>query len=383
MKLAPAVSLPLLALATLLPVACGRSGSSVARALAWLEREQGDDGLWRSTHHEPLQHGESTTAALVLAMLHVPTVERAHSQPMIDRALAALQRRSAPSPVVPPQLVDFPMYTAAHRLHALVWMQRGDWRAQVDELIDLLRRRQLVEAQGWSPEMPEYGGFGLGDREPRHPEGDDLVGLSATAAVLEALAAAKVPADDPMVRAARTFVERCQHFDGNGEGDGSANGDGDGGFCFTPTRDYRAAKAGFVAVRDGAEEPRSYGTATADGVRALLASGYRADAPRVRAALAWLEQHAATAVPGLEHAPDAELEPSLRLYWFASLAAVGRAVPQHPCAPEWCMLAARGAGAQQRADGSFAGLGPAMKEDDPLVATALALWALAPPPVFR
>ncbi len=359
----------------LLAPACGRSGSAIERALAWLEREQGADGLWHSPTYALLERGESTSAALVLAMLHVPAAERAGVQPMIDRALAALAARDAPSPVVPPDPIDYPIYTAAHRLHALAWLRRDGWREQADTLVALLRRRQLTEAQGWSPDAPEYGGFGLGDRDARHPEGADLVGLSATTAVLEALAAAKVPSGDPIVLAARTFVERCQRLPGAG---------GDGGFCFAPTRDWRAAKAGFVPATNGDDAwPRSYGTATADGVRALLACGHGADSPRVQHALDWLDQNTSERVPGMAAADDPTLEPSLRLYWLATLAAVARAVPHHPRAPEWLRLATAGAGAQQHSDGSFAGLGAAMKEDDPLVATALGLWAIAPAPLFR
>jgi hypothetical protein len=353
--------------------ACGRAGTSSERALGWLASTQAADGLWHSDTYALLERGESTTAALVLAMLHLPAAERAAHEAAIDRALAALASRDAPSAATPPDPIDYPLYTAAHRLHALAWRGRDGWRAQAEPLVALLRRRQLADAQGWPHDAPEYGGFGLGDRDVRHPEGADMVSLSVTTAVLEALAAARVPADDAMVRAARTFVERCQHFE---------RGPGDGGFCFTPTRDWRATKAGFLRL--GADEwPRSYGTATADGVRALLACGHDAATPRVRAALAWLEARAAERVPGMDGATDPTLEPSLRLYWFASLAAVARAVPSHPQALAWQRLAAVGAGALQHADGRFVGLGEAMKENDPLVATALGLWATAPRPLFR
>lgn len=118
--------------------------------------------------------------------------------------------------------------------------------------------------------------------------------------------------------------------------------------------------------------PRSYGTATADGVRALLECGHDPASDRVRAAFGWLDRHAVNTVPGLLP----EFEPSLRLYWAAALTltnrALGRPISAHlPAALRKLVVSC------QRADGSFLGLAGAMKEDDPVVATTLALTVLA------
>jgi hypothetical protein len=346
---------PLAGAALLLAAACARGDAgpdAAERALAWLWSQQDDSGLIRSTTYGVLRRGESLTAAAVLATALHPERRRAPHLPALARALRALTAARERPPRDEP--VDYPCYTLAAHLHALMLLRPPAFRSEAERLVARLRAVQCNEANGWSRADAVFGGFGLGDQEPQKPTGAELVTLSVTAGVLEALAAAGVAASDPMVTDARVFVDRCQHF-----GDAA-----DGGFCAAPTGDARGAKGGV----DAGGRPRSYGTATADGLAALLAAGEPASAPRVRAAAQWLETNATIAVPGL--GPD--FEPSLRVYWAAALArarrAAGLAVGPDPSSIVLPL---------QAADGSFAGLGRAMKEDDPVVATVLALVALA------
>lgn len=344
-------------------VAAQRRAPPLERAVSWLRSQRGADGMWHSATYALLRHGESLTAACALALARLPAPLREAHRDLLDRALAALAAREAPSPPPPPEPVDYPCYTAAHRLHALAATRPDGWREQADTLIAWLRSRQLTASLGWAPTAPEHGAFALGDVVPQHPRGGDLAGLAVTTAVLEALAASDVPRHDPLFTTARVFVERCQ-------------GD-DGGFVYAPGDDWRATKAGHERRADGTSQPRSYGTTTCDGIRALLALGEPATAPRVQRALSWLDARVGTAVPGFEKAADRLLEPSLRLYWLATLAAVARAVPEHPRAAAWRQLVGRELAAHQLSNGRFVGLAAAMKEDDPFVATVLGLSALA------
>ncbi|MBK8100959.1 MAG: hypothetical protein IPK26_28080 [Planctomycetes bacterium] len=347
-------------LAAILLAACGQP-PAVPRALAWLASVQSADGLWHSTTYGLLARGESTTAALTLALALLPEPERTAALPMTARALAGLAARHAPSPAAPPEPIDYPIFTAAHRLHALAILQPVDWQSQATPLVEFLERMQLCERQGWQPDDLPYGGFGLGDLERPKPLGADLIGLAAVTAVVEALAAAG-RSDHPLIARARTFVHRCQQFGRDGD---------DGGFCYAPTGDWRAAKAG-SDHREGRERPRSYGTATADGLRALVACGEPAESSRMRAAVAWLQAHGrSTTVPGLSDM----IESSLRLYWWQTSARCTRASPAS-AGPAGEKPLRQHLVDAQATDGSFVGLGNAMKEDDPLVATALALFAL-------
>lgn len=344
--------------------ACAPPPPGLPRAVRWLASIQGADGLWHSTTYGLLARGESTTATLALAVALLPAAERAAALPLAERALAGLAARQAPSPALAPEPIDYPVFTAAHRLHALAILRPAGWQAQATTLVQWLERQQLSERQGWQSDDLPYGGFGLGDREHPKPLGADLIGLATVTAVVEALRAADVAVDHSIVKRARTFVWRCQQF---------GHDDDDGGFCYAPTGDWRAAKAGSDRAPDGRAQPRSYGTATADGLRALLACGETAGGERVGAAVGWLRRHGTpSAVPGLT---EPMLENSLRLYWWQSAARAGR-TGAWPDSDASLQPLRQPLAAQQRANGAFAGLGMAMKEDDPLVATALALLAL-------
>ena len=101
--------------------------------------------------------------------------------------------------------------------------------------------------------------------------------LSATVTALEALRAAGITASDPDVRKALLFCERCQNF-------GDEPAFDDGGFHFIYDDGVRN-KAGVAGMdRQGRERYVSYGSATADGFRALLNCGLPRDHPRVAAA---------------------------------------------------------------------------------------------------
>lgn len=217
-----------------------------------------------------------------------------------------------------------------------------------------LRRLQCSRANGWLESDPAYGGFGLGDRVPKKPRGGDFVTLSTTVTALEALQIAGVPSNDPLVDAARTFVERCQYF---------APQQSNGGFFAVPTNEWRGGKGG----TDEAGQKRAYGSATADGLRALVACGFAVDHARVVAAANWLRPHRdATRVPGLLP----EFEPALRHYWAASRARTWHLLGEYlQPAPPWLLE-------RQRDDGAFVGFSSAMKEDEPVVATVLALFAI-------
>jgi hypothetical protein len=105
---------------------------------------------------------------------------------------------------------------------------------------------------------------------------------------------------------------------------------------------------------------RSYGSATADGVLALRAAGAPAEP-----ALRWLRSHHRTdEAPGF---PDARRRFALGLRFYYA-AACAEAAPELPVAP---LLG------PQRLDGSFVNPELLVKEDDPLIATAFAVRALA------
>jgi squalene-hopene/tetraprenyl-beta-curcumene cyclase len=329
-----------------------------ARALDWLYAQQDSDGRFASAMHGVLRPGWSLTAAVLAATAQLPPRLAAPHAEGIARAFQCLLAAADAGGAIgiDGDAIDYPTYTSALLLQALALLQPAGWRERANQQVARLRRVQLDESLGWREDDDAFGAFGFGLRREPKPLGAGLVDIALQRTVLEALRAAGVPAGDPVVRRALAFVRRCQQADG--------------AFCFAPSPPFRASKAGFARGADGREHPLGYGTATADGLRALLAGGAGDGDPAVVAARAWLlRQPALLPVPGLPLDAAPPVEPALRFYWFATRAAVTQPLP--PRAELLRELAAR-----QRADGSFAGE-PGMKEDEPLVATCHALAALA------
>jgi len=372
-----------LALLPLLLCACARTPArtpeeAAARALEFLFAQQAGDGAIRSDVHGVLKPGCSLTATVLLAAALLPEHFRTPHGEGIARALAFLAKATGPDGAIGlgGDVVDYPTYTSAHYLHALCLLQPPGWRPLADLQLTHLRALQLGKAQGWQPDDFAYGAFGFGVRSEPKPLGAELVNLPLVTSVVEAARAAGVQTGDPMLIDALRFVERCQRFRCE------ADPEGDGGFFFTPEPDFRRSKAGDETGKDGVVRGRSYGTTTCDGIRALEACGGSRE--RWAVAWEWLQKNGVDPplnfrlhhVPGLPVDASPPVEPAVRLYWWASLARL--AAPTHTRIYQawhnalWPQLAPL-----QRGDGAFIGLSDRMKEDDPIVATSLVLFALS------
>jgi hypothetical protein len=277
----------------------------------------------------------------------------------------------------------YPLYSIANGIIVLNLARNQRHAASRDALVAALRERQLTEQTGWSRADPAHGSWGYFDGIPVRPPGprlpEDLAAtlpgnLSSTLFAAGALHLAGVPASDPSMQAARGFVERCQNF---AEPSGPAD---DGGFFFSPSVPD-SNKAGPIGGAEGRQ--RSYGSMTADGVRALLRLGAPPDHPRVLAAGAWLERHFdAERNPG-DFAPGREIRRASSYYYWAWTAAhamrdLGKTTVQRGGQEiHWARALAGALLALQRADGSWANPASEMREDDPVVATSFAAAALS------
>jgi squalene-hopene/tetraprenyl-beta-curcumene cyclase len=174
---------------------------------------------------------------------------------------------------------------------------------------------------------------------------------------------------------ALVFLERCQNFP-----------KGDGGFCASAT-DPSMNKAG---------EHVSYGSASSDGLRGLLRCGLKIEDPRVVAARGWVEKHLSTEVhPG--DFPEGRYydRDSLFLYYLWSTAHALAALERNGATlsekeKAWQKSVRAKLISLQKPDGSWSNPASATREDDPLVATPLAMavlvltngapWGLSPKP---
>jgi Squalene-hopene cyclase C-terminal domain len=335
-----------------------RERSSLTRAAQFLWAQQAADGGFHSATYGLLRSGQSLTPLVLGALLRIPDATLPAPAGAVDRAIAFIRRQTSVDGAVGVTggVADYPNYATALAVDALVAAQRrlpavahkakaGSWAADIAPMVAQLRAQQFSEANGWTPEHPAYGGWGMGGAIRRPPDAGH-VDLSMTRFVLDALRASGVDGSDPAMTRARVFLERSQNHDG--------------GFFFSPVTPA-LNKAG-----QRAEGFVSYGTATADGVLALRASGVPESDDRIARGIAWLDRnHQSDRVPGFD--PGLDDVESPRAFWRTGLrfyyaAAIARVRPQQRVRlPE------------QADDGSFRNANGCVKEDDPLIATTFAI----------
>ena len=302
---------------------------AIAKAAKILWSKQGPDGGWHSETYGLLKSGQSLTPFVLLALLDAPDAPK----DAVDRAFRFIRAGTNAQGEVgrsDPSLEDYPNFATSLALRAL--RREGQ---PVDSLASALRAQQFGEQNGWRRDDPAYGGWGMGG-PVRRPPNPGHVDLCMTRHVLQAIG-------DPSGRA-KKYLERCRN--------------GDGGYMFSPVV-LDANKAGVG---------KSYGTATADAILAL-----RALEEPVATALEWLTRHhRVDGVPGFEE--GSKWRDGMLYYYLAASAQAFKAANAGPAG--WQREMVRSLIARQRDDGSFKSASFLMKEDDPLIATTLALLAL-------
>jgi hypothetical protein len=322
----------------------------LARGARFLVARQSADGAWRSDVYAQFRDGTALTPLVLTALQDAaPFSDTAAARETASAWLAGFARPDGTIDEGPDGL-SYPTYTAALSVMALSHPENGQHRAARDVWLNHLLARQLTEANGWSPADVHYGGWGYYAGVPRKPARGQSVpaqhllesNLSATVFALDALAAAGVLTDGvrgPAAVCVRRLAEGGVHF---------VTGD--------PLRN----KAGVVTTADGGVRYRGYGSVRMDAARAARRLGL----PEVNTAEAvTFDRH-----PG-DYPPEREANRDAVYFYFARSAAktLGRRAAGLPAA-----LLAR-----QRADGSWANPVELVRENDPMLATAYAVSALA------
>jgi hypothetical protein len=331
-----------------------RIDTAIDRANSFLLARQSPDGAWRSHVYGFFKDGPSLTGH-VAANIDDPAAT--------DRAAAYLASLVGENGKSPAQLgLIYPVYTSADAIRLLRPPRYG---AAHDTWRDVLLRQQLDESLGWAPSDLEFGGWSYALAPPAKPvpvrsRGPwDWSNLSATRYALAALRADGLAANGPICAKALVFALRCQNDDG--------------GFFFA-CADELHNKAG-VSGHDAAGRPRfnSYGSATVDGYALLRLCGLEQSDPRVQRAAAWLISHGdVDHNPGQFDAAHEDIRDATYYYYCRGLAWF--CVDAHQT--ELAHRLAAALLARQRDSGSWFNSSTDAKEDDPLVATPLALAAL-------
>jgi squalene-hopene/tetraprenyl-beta-curcumene cyclase len=367
------------------------SGNRIDRALTAAMRAlitaQSSDGSWRSRTYGALKDGLSLTPPILKALVFGPGGPETEAACRRGARYLVLRTRTDGAIVDEPQELIYPVYTASASAIALSRINVDGGAAARDAWLVELRRRQMTESLGWGTSDRPFGAWGYAIDPPSRPAGglsEDQpldADLSSTLFAVGALRINGASAEDPAIRKALVFICRCQNLAEEGtEGDQAFD---DGGFFFTPTDPVRNKAGAAGNDRRGQVRHHSYGSATADGVRALLRCGLAIDHPRVVAALRWLQRRFSPRVNAGTFEPGRALERAATYYYYAwsathAFRALGiRSWTEQGREVRWAEELAEELIAKQRPDGTWANSIGASKEDDPLVATPLAAGALA------
>jgi squalene-hopene/tetraprenyl-beta-curcumene cyclase len=350
------------------------------KAARFLVNGQGKEGVWRSDTYGAFKDGTVLTGLVIVALgslRSVPDVETARHRGQMF--LARLVQADG-AITCGPHGLSYPVYTSSVAVTAL---NGTAYRLQQEAWLAFLRKRQLTEALGWQPADKPYGGWGYSSDLPRKPLPGELTpplvesNLSATVFALDALCAAGRRPDDPAFKKALVFVERCQNYcEDPRESDPTLD---DGGFFFIYDDAVRN-KAGVAGKdRQGRERFLSYGSTTADGLRALLACGLPLEHPRVRAVREWLQKNFRADAPAGKYAANRQSSRAAVYYYYcASVAqALKAARAKAGSAANWQTKLTKELLARQQANGSWTNSLVNFREDDPILATAFALIALS------
>ncbi|HEV8485961.1 MAG TPA: prenyltransferase/squalene oxidase repeat-containing protein [Blastocatellia bacterium] len=324
-----------------------RQGSSPLKdAARYLWSQQAEDGGFHSTTYGLLRSGQSLTPFILVALLGVPESESSRPRGAVERALTFIKANTNAAGalgLMDDTAADYPNYATALAVCAMVKTRNPGYEKVIEPMVAQLRAQQFSEASGWTSEQAPYGGWGMGGSIHRPPEAGH-VDLSMTRQVLEALQLSGVPPFDPVMTRALVYLQRSQNPDA--------------GFYFSPVNP-EINKAGESGGRFA-----SYGTATADGVLALRAAGVPDEDPRVAKAINWLkDHHEADRAPGFDEGTGQPWGSGLRFYYAH---AISRVLPNLSVELP-----------PQSGDGSFRNSVNLVKEDDPLIATAFALYVMA------
>lgn len=378
------------------------AADGMARGVAFLLKQQSDDGAWRSDVYATFKDGTALTPLVLCALQDA--ADSADSKAARQKASDWLAKMAKPDGTIDEgkEGIPYQVYTASLSVIALSHPENRRHVKARDAWLKYLLDRQLLEQNGWGDDK-HYGGWGYYPGVPKKPAPGQSVlaqhllesNTSATAFALDALRAAEHTDYKRWQAAGVLLLMRLRNPDE--------------GFRFIADDPVRN-KAG-VASQEPEGEPvfNSYGSATADGARAMWLWSWAMGRNSNRE---WEERkkkdpNAPRPPPGLSTTPDQAGSLRWLVNHYRPDIHPGTYIPTHEpnrnavyfyyarsVAKTLCMLST-GDGwgeingykfpeslidallAKQRPDGSWANPVDLVRENDPVVATAYALTALA------
>ncbi len=340
-------------------------------AASFLWEKQNIDGGWHSETHGILKSGQSVSAFVFYQLLQVPNDIYQPSSEQIKKGLDFIRSRCTDGVLghFNPIILDYPNYATAYALRIFKHFDYPEDQAIMDQMKTYLQGQQFTEQRGFILEHPAYGAWGFGEKfldDGKHGHVD----LSHTRRILQTLQLFDNQEDSSFSQS-QHFLSLLQ----KNQTDTRLHPTNipsdkikyDGGF-FASTATVSTNKGDI----ENQENPyyRSYATATADGLLALLAANVDSSDKRVQDAFQWLLNHPILDYPeGIPH-DDPNQWHQVMFYYHLSVRAQAYRAMRH--VDGWENDLVNILLDKQNTDGSFSNpMGAANKEDDPLIATAL------------
>jgi squalene-hopene/tetraprenyl-beta-curcumene cyclase len=247
--------------------------------------------------------------------------------------------------------------------------QDAKYKAIIGDAVAFLKKLQWDEDDGKDSSSDFFGGAGYDSKS--RPD------LSNTQMFLDAMKAAGVGPDDPALKNALIFVNRCQNIKGETNDRPWAKLIGDGSFIYT------AATGGATKVVDQPLDNGAlpgYGSMTYAGIKSMIYCGVAKDDPRIKKAYEWIQNNYSVDVnPGM---PETRSQWGMYYYYHTmakSLDALGvdYVVDSKGVKHDWRKDITEALAKRQRADGSFANPATNWMEADQNLTTGYALMALS------
>ncbi len=354
--------------------------SVLVQAVDYLWEQQQSDGGWHSATHGLLRGGEAWSPFVSFYLLQVPDSIRTKPAGAGARAVSFVRDHVNREGIVglsDPTVLEYPNYSTSYALRVLLrWGEKADG-GLADTMAAYLRNQQFVERRGIDSLHRGYGSWGFGETMLPYGEVGHL-DLSHTRRVLEALGEHDAALGEHFIKA-RTLLRMLQRHPAErrlqpGAETADPRAPYDGGF-YASTTVLGTNKGGLEVGPLGNAYYRSYATTTCDGVLALVAAGLATDDERIRSGLEWLRRNSdLTRVQGIPE-DDADGWDHALFYYHLLVRSEVYAVLGGP--EGWREATVALLANRQRADGSFSNpLGAPNKEDDPILATAMAVGTL-------
>ena len=339
----------------------------------FLVSQQSADGAWRSKNYGAMKQGAANTSLVLYALSHLPEDKQKRFEPNIELAkrflLTGIEKKGCVAN--PDGSFDYPVYSTAMILTANRKLNLGLSKTQTDRMIDFLLASQCVNERGFEQANLNFGGWDI--LGPGSTQGKTAgANVSVTFYVSEAFS--HYQSESIRIAKQRT-VAWCERI---------LNQSTDGGFYFTSQLNSTLNKAGWHD--DKFKSPRSYGSATCDGLSILLTIGDTSKTNASEKAISWIGTHGRIeSVPGFKGESDVIGWPSsLRFYYLAALSRsmlLGSSqkwagITTDLGTEKFTISIQHQLVDTQRDSGAWQNDYSRMREDDPLIATPFALIAL-------